>query len=169
MARKVKCCVSGKWGTSDTFLKIDGKYYENEEVYNWQKRMSNCWKLTIDKITIDFLGYKKGEPYPTILNKRLKSLDFYDNEVIYRTVLFSEEAILYALRTKEFDSTYMKIQYIMAILRNNIAKVWKTVREERKAAKAEHRQLEDIVYIESLDNVENPKQINKDISKFVED
>lgn len=169
MARKVKCCVSGKWGTSDTFIKIDGKYYENQEVYEWNKRMSNCWRLTIDKITIDYLGYQKGEPYPTILNKRLKSLDFYDNEVIYRTVLFCEDAILNAFQTKEFDSTYMKIQYMMAILRNNIAKVWKVVRQERKEAKEGTRQLDDIVYIESLDNVNNPIQTNKDISKFLED
>lgn len=169
MARKVKCCVSGKWGTSDTFLKIDGRYYESQEVYDWHKRMSNCWKLMIDKITIDYLGYQKGEPYPTILNKRLKSLDFYDNEVIYRTVLYCDESISNAMKTKHFDSTYMKIQYILAILRNNIAKVWKIVRAERKAAKEQNKKLDDIVYVESLDNVDNPKQINKDISKYVED
>lgn len=169
MARKVKCCVTGKWGTSDTFLKIDGKYYENQEVYDWTIRMSNCWRLMIDKITIDYLGYQKGEPYPTILNKRLKSLDFYDNEVIYRTVLFCDESISNAMKTKDFESTYMKIQYILAVLRNNIAKVWKIVREERKAAKEQGKKLDDIVYIESLETVKNPKQINKDISMFVED
>lgn len=169
MARNVKCCITGKWGTSDTFIKIDGRYYENQEVYDWHKRMCNCWRLMIDKITVDYLGYQKGEPYPTILNKRLKSLDFYDNEVIYRTVLYCDDIILNAMRTKEFESTYMKIQYILGILRNNIAKVWKIVREERKAAKEQHKKLDDIVYIESLDNVDNPKQINKDISKFVED
>ena len=31
MARNVKCSVSGKWGTSDTFIKIDGKYYCNKD------------------------------------------------------------------------------------------------------------------------------------------
>ena len=57
----------------------------------------------------------------------------------------------------------------MAILRNNIAKVWKTVREERKQEKMQKTKNADIVYIDGLDNVENPKQVNKDISKFVED
>ena len=56
----------------------------------------------------------------------------------------------------------------MAVLRNNIAKVWKMVREEQKIAKAQNKK-QDVVYIDGLDNVKNPKQINKDISKFVED
>ena len=29
MARKVKCAVTGKYGTSDEFVKIDGKYYSS--------------------------------------------------------------------------------------------------------------------------------------------
>jgi hypothetical protein len=72
------------------------------------------------------------------------------------------------MNTKEFSSSYLKIQYIMAVLRNNIAKVWKMVREEQKIAKAQNKK-QDVVYIDGLDNVKNPKQINKDISKFVED
>ena len=114
------------------------------------------------------MGYHKGEPYPTILNKRLKSLDFYSNEVIYRTIIYCDESISNAMNTKEFSSSYLKIQYIMAVLRNNIAKVWKMVREEQKIAKAQNKK-QDVVYIDGLDNVKNPKQINKDISKFVED
>ncbi len=168
MARNVKCSVSGKWGTSDTFIKIDGKYYENKEVYEEHKKQCEYWRKAIEKITEDYLGYHKGEPYPTILNKRLKSLDFYSNEVIYRTIIYCDESISNAMNTKEFSSSYLKIQYIMAVLRNNIAKVWKMVREEQKIAKAQNKK-QDVVYIDGLDNVKNPKQINKDISKFVED
>lgn len=170
MARKVKCSVSGKWGTSDTFIKIDGKYYENKEVYEEQRKQTEYWKKAVEKITVDYLGYHKGEPYPTILNKRLKSLDFYSNEVIYRTILYSDSSIRNALNSKEFNSTYAKIQYIMAIIRNNIAKVWKIVRTEQKEQKQKiANEKNDILNMDGLENINNPKQVNKDISKFVGD
>ena len=100
--------------------------------------------------------------------KRIKELDFYDNETIYRTMLYSDNAIHNALETKTFDSDYRKISYILAILRNNINKIWKIVLQERREAKLDYQPIPSNIYT-SLSEIQNPKQKVKDISKFVED
>ena len=166
MARKVKCVITGEYGTSDTFVKINGKYYSSYEVYAEYVKSAEYWKKTVDLLACEFLGYKEGEPFPTILTKRLKSLDFYDNETIYRTVLYSEDAIKYSMQMKNFANDYSRISYIIAILRANINKVWKQVLEERRQLKKQPSQTN--IDIDGMEEVKNPKQKTKDISKFVD-
>lgn len=168
MAYKVRCAVTGEYGTSDTFIKRDGRYFKNEEIYNEYKIQSEYWIKCIEKFCYDFLDYKKGQPFPTILPKRLKELSFYDNETIYRTMCDCEEIIQKSISDKIFDSDYQKISYIMAIIRNRIAKVWKIVRQEQRDAKRNYQPIPSNIYA-SLSEIQNPKQNVKDISRFVEE
>ena len=168
MAYKVKCIVTGEYGTSDTFVKHEDKYFKNEYVYQEYKKQTNFWKKIINKFAIEYLGYESGQPFPTFLPKRIKELDFYDNETIYRTMLYCDNTIYDSINTKEFSSDYAKVSYILAILRNNINKIWKIVLQERRDAKLAYQPIPSNIYT-SLSEIQNPKQKVKDISKFVED
>lgn len=168
MARKVRCMITGEYGTSDTFVNHDGRYFKNESVYEEYKFQSEYWVKIIEKFCFEYLGYEKGQPFPTILPKRIKQLDFYDNETIYRTMLACDNDIHYAIENKNFDTDYAKIGYIMAILTNRIAKVWKVVMRERNEAKKAYQPIPSSCYA-SLAEIQNPKQTVKDISRFVEE
>lgn len=170
MAYKVKCAVTGEWGTSDKFVKHGNRYYKDEKVYEEYVTQNEFWKKMIDKFCYDFLDYQEGQPFPTILTKRLKELDFYDNETLYRTMCDEkvEEGIAWATQNIKFDNDYMKISYIMAIIRNNVARIWKIVIKERKADNRPYMPIPSSLY-SSLQDIQNPKQKVKDISKFVED
>ena len=167
MARKVKCAVTGKYGTSDEFVKIDGKYYSSYEVYAEYAKSAEYWKKVVDKLACEFLGYKEGQPFPTLLTKRLKDLDFYDNETIYKTVLYSEDAIRYSMQMKNFANDHARISYIMAILKANINTVFKQVLEERRQLKKQPSQTN--IDIDGMDDAINPRQKTKDLSKYLEE
>lgn len=167
MARKVKCAVTGKIGTSDTFVKIDGKYYSSYDVYAEYAKSAEYRKKIIDKLAGEFLGYKEGQAFPTLLTKRLKDLDFYDNETIYKTVIYSEDAIRYSMKMKNFANDHARISYIMAILKANINTVFKQVIAERRELKKQPSQTN--IDIDGMDESKNPIQKTKDLSKFVED
>lgn len=166
MARKVKCAVTGKYGTSDDFVKIDGKYYSSYDVYAEYAKSADYWKKLVDVLACDILGYEPGQPFPTLLTKRLKDLEFYDNEVIYKTVIYSKDAIQYSMKMKNFGSDHARISYIMAILKSNINTVFKQVIEERRQLK---KPTKTNIDIDGMDETKNPKQETKDISKFLED
>lgn len=168
MARKVRCAITGEYGTSDTFIKIDGRYYKNQVIYNEHKRQTEYWQKIITKFAYDFLDYKPGQPFPTILTKKLKELNFYDNETIYKTIEFSEDDIHRALETKDFDSDYRRINYILAIVRNNINKVWKGILQERRE-KRDPNSDNPILIEQMCSQIQNPRQKIKDISRFLED
>ena len=87
---------------------------------------------------------------------------------ILRTMCDCEEIIKRSIRDKTFDSDYQKISYIMAIIRNRIAKVWKIVRQEQRDAKRDYQPIPSDIYA-SLSEIQNPKQNVKDISRFVEE
>lgn len=166
MARKVKCQVTGQYGTTDTFSKINGKYYASKEIYdNWQSNINYRQKV-IDKICFDFLNYEKGQVFPTALTKKLKELDFYGYEVIFETIQRSEKNIEYALTVKEFKNDSSKISYLMAIVKNNINDVYKELqRNERKAMLFIEEDTQGLTDIQKIQS----KQQEKDIRKWLEE
>ena len=59
MARKVKCNVTGEYGTTDTFIKIDNKYYKDIQTYECDRKEKDLWHELIDYICINLLNYQK--------------------------------------------------------------------------------------------------------------
>ena len=52
MARKVKCQITGEYGTSETFYKADnGKYYKSKELYNVWNKENEDRKRVIERFT----------------------------------------------------------------------------------------------------------------------
>lgn len=165
MARQCKCQVTGEKGTTDTFYKADnGKYYKSKEVYDIWNKENEDRKNVIERFAVDFLDYKPGQVFPTVLTKKLKELEFYGYDVINRTIDKAYNSIQYAIQHKEFKSDVGKISYIFAIIKNNINDVYKQVVQEGKRS-------ETVCEIDNevdIDNIQtNHKE--KNIKKWLED
>ena len=117
----------------------------------------------------EFLGYEKGQVFPTLLCKKLKELDFYNFNIINKTVEKCRPSIEYALQ-KDFKSELAKISYIFAIIKNNINDVYKDCLREEKVEKKQQAQTTnlDLVDEQSMMNIGSKKKA-KDISDFLED
>lgn len=165
MARQCKCQVTGEKGTTDTFYKADnGKYYKSKEVYDIWNKENEDRKNVIERFAVDFLDYKPGQVFPTVLTKKLKELEFYGYDVINRTIDKAYNSIQYAIQHKEFKSDVGKISYIFAIIKNNINDVYKQVVQEEKRSEA----VCEIDNEVDIDNIQtNHKE--KNIKKWLED
>lgn len=178
MARKVKCFATKESGMSDSFFKApNGKYFKNEDVYKaWvagknakttkpkkeklsEEEKENRAKI-IDELS-DIIGYKKGQPFPTVMTRKLKDLSFYTNEVILETVRKSRQSILWAFQTKNFETDYQKISYMMGIIRNRLPEVSRDI-ENRKKAELSIEKAKTI-------NVEDIESVNKKEAKIKDD
>lgn len=170
IGRKVRCRVTGEYGLSDEFVKIDGKYYKSQKVYDVWNKENEDRKRVIEIISFDFLGYRKGQVFPTILTKKLKELEFYGYDVIFKTIEKCRSSIEYSTSTKTFKNDVNKISYIMAIITNNINDVYKEHLREEKIAEKQQNQTGniDVIDEQSIMNI-GSKQKAKDISSFLED
>ena len=171
MARKVKCQITGEYGTSETFYKANnGKYYKSKELYDVWNKENEDRKRVIERFATEFLDYVPGQVFPTVLTKKLKELEFYGYDVINKTIDTSYKSIQYALRTKDFRNDVGKISYIFAIIKNNINDVYKQVLAEEKGEKRQQEQVTNIEVVDeqSIMNI-GTKQKAKDISSFLED
>lgn len=170
MSRKCKCQLTGEYGTTDTFYKAeDGKYYKTKELYEARKKEKEDRKAVIERFAVDFLDYKTGQVFPSVLTKKLKELEFYGYDVINRTIDKCYEAIQYSLRTKSFNSDANKIAYIFAIIKNNINDVYRDVQREESAQRKQCQASNmSVIDEQSIMNI-GTKQKAKDISCFLED
>lgn len=167
MARQCKCQVTGETGTTDTFYKADnGKYYKSKEVYDIWNKENEDRKNVIEKFAVDFLDYKPGQVFPTVLTKKLKELEFYGYDVINRTIDKVYNSIQYAIQHKEFKSDVGKISYIFAIIKNNINDVYKqTVQQEKEKKNGTVCEIDNELDIDNIQT--NHKE--KNIKKWLED
>lgn len=166
LARRCKCQITKEFGNTDIFIKIDGKYYKSQEIYDNHKKEQELRKEIIDIVLYDFLHYQQGQVFPTILTKKLKELDFYPNEVILKTIEVNSDNIRYWMDNKEFDSDYGKIAYMFAIIKNTINDVHRDWKREKRIKREEKKSSIDInIDIQDI----NTAQVGKDISNWLED
>ena len=171
MARKVKCQITKEWGMSDVFYKApNGKYYKSQKLYEvWLKEKTDRAEF-LDMFASEYLGYEKGQVFPTVLCKRLQELEFYGFDVINQTVKKCHSSIEYALTHKDFASENGKISYIFAIIKNNINDVYKEHLRKEKTIEKQQIQTNniDVTDEQSIMSI-GSKQKAKDISSFLED
>lgn len=174
MARKCKCFVTGAIGNTDDFVKgANGKYFCSLAVYQEFCRKTEQRKEIIRIIAEDILGYQSGQVFPTYLTKGLKDFDFYDTEVVLKTLKKNQESIRYYMGKKDFRDDVAKLHYIYAALKNNINGVYNTWLAEKRA---EQRQKStDTADIETLasgaiqEQQRVIKQKTRDISDWLGD
>lgn len=166
MARKVKCAITGEYGTNEIFIKIGSKYYKSQEIYNEDKQRKELHKKIVDTILNEFLDYQQGQVPSSLLFKKLKELEFYDNEVILKTIQQQSDTIKYWMNNKEFKNENGKISYMFAIIKGSINDVYKEWKREQNRIKQVKKSKIDInIDIENI----NTTQKGKDISKWLED
>ena len=167
MGRRVKCQVTGEYGDSETFVKINKKYYKSQAIYDVDKKQKELWSQIVSFICEDLLGYTKGATFPTLITRKLNELNYYDREVILETFKQCREDILYWIsRADKFDNDIGRIHYMFAIVKgkiNDVDRVWK-----RRAEQTSRLQNIDVDAISSFE-IKNNKFQNKDISKWLED
>lgn len=166
MARKVKCQITHETGTSDIFVKINGKYYKSQEIYDEYILNSDLHKKIVSIIVDELLNYQTGQVFPTILYKKLKELDFYPNSVILQTIENNYDNIKYWINKKDFDSEFGKISYIFAIITNKINDTYKEWKRNELIKVQENKTHIEV----NLDiNEENTTQKGKDLSRWLEE
>ena len=160
--KMVKCMATGQIGPRDEYYKApNGRYFQSEAIYqawlagrrkekaaqnqakHFEKpgRTAESYRKLCDTIA-EFIGYdpENGQPMPPIVFRKLKELDWYSDEIIQQTFDEDRTAIQWAMTNKKFDSDFAKATYMMAIVRNNIASVYRREKDKtEKKVKEESR------------------------------
>lgn len=115
---KVKCRYCGKKiDKSIAFSPIARRYYCNAEEYN--KTMNN--RQHINKIKLLLSELLEYQVINTFVDKRISELSKnYSYEDIYNTIKELMLDLQFALISNDFQSENHKINYIFAIIKNNI-------------------------------------------------
>lgn len=150
MGRRVRCAITKEYGNSDEFIKIGNKYYKSQEVYDIDHKQKSLWNGIIRFICEDLLGYQKGQVYPTLINRKLKELDFYDREVILKTFQLKKDDILYQLNQDgKFKDDNGRIFYMFAIINNCINDVNKEFKRSQIKPRKDTLKVDDLNILEN--------------------
>ena len=112
IAYKVKCQVTNEWGTSDLFVKINGKYYKTQEVYdkyieNKNKKKVICFYTKEEGYNTDYIKinnkyFKSQEVYNEYLKQLQDKKDIFDT--IYEILGYNEKQVLPNDVTRKIDT-----------------------------------------------------------------
>ena len=108
MARRVRCCVTKELGNASEFIKIDGKYYKNQEIYEKYKDEKDI-TINIFKKISEILGYEDGKipgSVGGIAMKKIKESKLTKQE-LYNSLL-DKEIYIKELFGKTIDHYYDK-------------------------------------------------------------
>ena len=108
MARRVRCCVTKELGNASEFIKIDGKYYKNQEIYEKYKDEKDI-TINIFKKISEILGYEDGKipgSVGGIAMKKIKESKLTKQE-LYNSLL-DKEIYIKELFGKTTDHYYDK-------------------------------------------------------------
>lgn len=169
---RVKCRITGEYGTPDTFVKIGNAYYKSQEIYDAAEREKEYRKKATEIILNDFLHYEAGRPYPAVLNKKYNELSkFYSNEVIYKTIASLRKDLSWRMSRMEFKNEYSALAYVFAAIKNHIGDIYT---KEKKAKQVKEVPKEDSQMINEIFNdslvVKNQPTYTqtRDISNFLQ-
>lgn len=168
MGRRVKCRVTGEYGDSTVFYKVDKSYYKSKEVYEEDQKQKKAKKEAL-KIIAELLGYREGQHLSPFTFKKYNELKFYADQVILETLLKQRDTIEYYMARKEFENEQRQIQYIFAIIQNHIADI------DRVYKKKEQQRLRDEKTIKFTDSMveslnsdsQSLPQVTRNIEAFI--
>lgn len=180
MAKKsrCKCFYSGESGWNDEFVrKPVGKqyrYFKSEEVYaeylkekEKQQELNNK-KQELHMSIATLLNYKFLPPF--LLKKINELTEYFDLEVVAETFRQQKDTIDYWLNQGDkFKSEAGKVNYMMAIIKNNIIEVdkqWK-LEQKRKQPSKVNIDIDAANEIYEINYKDIPKKKDS-ISKFLD-
>ncbi|MGF6375013.1 hypothetical protein M2140_000047 [Clostridiales Family XIII bacterium PM5-7] len=170
MARRVKCKATGEYGGSDVFVKIGSSYYKSQKHYEEYMKEKEYKKQAIEIILYDFLDYKKGQPFPTSVQKKYSELSYYSNYVILCTVKKVRDSLLQFLKNKNFDTEYGKISYVFSAIVNNANEVNKKVQQQKELSDkiVASPSFDDMAEVFNEQNEDSPpSKYNVDITRLL--
>lgn len=86
----------------------------------------------IDKM-LEIMKFEPNAKFPTSFTKKLKELkESYSYVEVKYTIFKLEQNLVWAVENKEFQSDYNKVNYLMAIVQNNINQYRKELYEINK-------------------------------------
>lgn len=155
---KVKCVDIDEKRERETAYKAEnGRYYSSKEAYVQIKEENKRRKWATDTL-IELLGFNGYKIIPSILFKVIASYKEIGYEALCKTITDQRRSIERAVKTKNFKNDFAKIRYVEAIINNNINNINNSLKKEKRQ--------KDII-IEDV-TLNNPKQKQKDISRFLE-
>lgn len=106
---------------------------------------------------------------PTVVFRRLKELDFYSDEIIQETFDDCHSDIEWAFKTKVFDGDSAKASYMMAIIRNRIAEVYRREKRRNELRYREEYKLKNKNDFDTMVDLENVGVVQKsrDVSSLL--
>lgn len=120
------------------------------------------WQKILDIVEKEFLNYDSNQHIQkmavlklkglqtgkVVANKNIKDNGNYSYKVIYATCLMCRKKIIEAVSNKDFDSEAGEVGYICAILRNNLNKAYKILKEKEELdKKTETMNTEEIGHV----------------------
>lgn len=165
--RKVKCYATGEYGLPNEFIKRDGRWWKDEETYD-KFQINLMYYHKIKNILAEIMGYVPGQVYPTVVNKKLKELEFYGYECIYKTFVIHEKELVYWANHKEFDTDFGRVCYVFAIIKNNINDVYRNMQKARRQQEISEKKTYDAPDEFDAEIIAAPHE-TRDISKWLED
>lgn len=91
-------------------------------------------KKSIDVMCRRYFDYNKTKHFNPVLVSKLQGLNkFSSYKTIYNTIIYQQQNLDYA-NTKVFSSDFQKISYMIAIIKNNLSKVYTEMKEKEKNA-----------------------------------
>ncbi len=87
-------------------------------------------KKSIDVMCRRYFDYNKTKHFNPVLVSKLQGLNkFSSYKTIYNTIIYQQQNLDYA-NTKVFSSDFQKISYMIAIIKNNLSKVYTEMKEK---------------------------------------
>lgn len=154
IAYKVKCQVTNEYGTSDIFIKIGGKYYKSQEIYDEHMKQLQC-KDDIFNIVYEILGYDNRQVLPKEVKDKIdyfvgissSKYLYYRYDIVLLTFKLYKNQIIQCINNKDFKNEKSKISYIFTIIKNNINDVYLRIQNANKAKeKTENVDTQNIEY-----------------------
>lgn len=109
-------------------------YHKHKNEEKLPKEELEYRQKCIDILSIKYFNYNETKQFNPILVSKLSGLykNHFSYKVIYNTILLQEKSLNYAM-SKPFGSEYQKINYMIAIIKNNLKITWKKLKRQEDA------------------------------------
>lgn len=173
--RRVRCQSTGEYGISGEFYRVrkNGRnlYYKNEETYLKMVKDKKIRDQLNNFVSVDILNYDGSQYLPPFFIKRVNELNkLYPMEVILETFKQNKDNLQYWMnQDSKFKNETGRINYMMAIINNNINNEYEKWKERQKAERRMERVNLDASNINLAVEVSRTKRKTKKKSDSISD
>ncbi len=145
-------------------------YYKHKSETKFPPEEEEYRKKCIDILCTRYFNYNETKQFNPALVSKLNNLynQNFSYKIIYNSILYTMKSLDYA-NTKTFGSDYQKINYMIAIIKNNLKIVWKKLQRQQEAYEGFTKKVNDEEIIYQLNKTIVSKPSKKiDMSEFLD-